>query len=376
MKKQVCTECLMDTSDNTISFDEKGVCNYCQTWRNHKERYGYVENGLTVWKNKVLPKILSKGANTKYNCIVGISGGIDSSYLCYRLKDYPLKPLLVHVTSIFDTEGSKRNVQRIVNNTGYDIIYLSVDLPDYLAVQKAYLKASVLDADVPADYLIEAFTRITAKKHKIKFVLSGGNYMADAFMPYSWTFANKLDLTNLLAINKLFGDGNKLNSFPKFGLFEELWNRRVYGLEYCTPLNFFGYSRFTALEELKQACEYEAYGDKHDENIFTRFYQKYMLPVKFGVDKRKANYSNYIRAGVWSRKYALTEITKTFYNSEQYLSDRKHILQVLDWSDNFFDCIMSLPPRNHEDFSTSQWIYTLEKSVIKIIHNVRSKLAY
>jgi hypothetical protein len=367
-KEQTCTQCLLDTTDPTISFDEKGVCNYCQTWRDHKEWYGYVENPLEVWEKQKLPPILKSGVGKKYDAIVGVSGGIDSSYLCYRLKNYPIRPLLVHVSGIFDTEVSKRNLDKIVKNTSYDIVYPTVDLKDYLCVQKAYLKASVLDADVPADYLIEAYIRIVAMKNKIKFVLSGGNYMADAFMPYSWTFRNKIDYTNLAAINRKFGDGNRLKSFPKFGIFNELWTRRFYGLQYETPLNYFSYSRFTALEELKKAWDYEAYGDKHDENIYTRFYQKYILPYKFNIDKRKANYSNYIRAGVWTREKALEEISKPFYNIEQYRSDRKMILQVLGWSEEEFDAILALPPRKHEEFAQSQWIYDFENFVVKTVH--------
>jgi hypothetical protein len=371
-KEQTCTQCLLDTTDSTISFDEKGVCNYCVTWRDHKEWFGYVEKPLEVWQKQKLPPIIQSGLGKKYNAIVGVSGGIDSSYLCYRLKAYKeLKPLLVHVSGVFDTDVSKRNLQRIVENTGYDIVYPTVDLADYLSVQKAYLKASVLDADVPADYLIEAYIRLIAKKYGIKFVLSGGNYMADAFMPYTWTFRYKLDLKNLLDINRKFGDfRNKLESFPKFGLFDELWSRRVYKLQYETPLNYFNYSRFTALEELQKAWNYEAYGDKHDENIYTRFYQKYILPYKFNIDKRKANYSNYIRAGVWTKDHALREIAKPFYNGEQYASDRKNILSVLGWSNEYFDSVLALPPRKHEEFATSDWIYDFENFVVKCVHRL------
>ncbi len=224
----------------------------------------------------------------------------------------------------------------------------------------AYLWASVLDTDVPADYLIEAFIRNVALKHHVKYVLSGGNYYADAFMPYSWTFKNKQDWVNLRNINEKYG-WKKLNSFPVFGAWQVLEARHIRKLIYATPLNYVGYTRPKAFKILRDVVGYEDYGEKHGENIFTRFYQCYILPVKFGIDKRKANYSNYIRSGGMTRQEALEKLTASPYDIFPFDDDKKFILDKLGLSEKDFAEIMAKPRVEHSVFGSDEWIYNFEK---------------
>jgi hypothetical protein len=321
---------------------------------------GNVPNGLAVWENVVLPKIKASGIGKKYDCVIGISGGIDSSFVAYIAKQYGLRTLLVHASTGFDSNISKRNLQRILEYTGFDIVYPTVDAEDFRSVQIAYLKASVLDADVPADYLIETFERKTALDNKVKYVLSGGNFYADAFMPYSWTYPNKQDYTNLININRAYGFCD-LKSFPKFGAWQVLVARYYKKLIYATPLNYVGYTRPKAFKILADKLGYEDYGEKHFENIFTRFYQAYILPTKFGIDKRKANYSNYIRSGGLTKEQALNKLHEPAYPTEMFVADKAFILNKLKLSDKEFDDIMALPIVSHKHFGSDAWIYNIEK---------------
>jgi hypothetical protein len=369
----VCTECVLDFTDPTIKFDEHGVCNYCDTWKKSKECYGVVENGKEIWEKELMPEIVKTGKNHKYNCVIGVSGGVDSTYLCYIIKQYPeIKPLLVHVGSCFDTELAKNNLKIIQEKTGYDLVVPNIAENELIALIKAYLYASVMDTDVPADYLIEACNRINAEKNHVQYLLSGGNYMADAFMPYSWTFPNKLDRYNLKQIYRKFGDGTPLKTIPKYGAKQVLWGKYIHHLKYKTPLNYFNYSRFEAFDILKKEWGYNIYGEKHGENIFTRFYQCYILPKKFWIDKRKANYSNYIRSGFMTREEALRKIKEEpIYDPEMYKSDRAFVLQKLGMDDKEFDRIMALPEVKHEVFGTDKVVYEYEEAMRKYAGRAR-----
>lgn len=363
-KYQVCTKCVMDTTDPSISFNYEGVCNYCQNWDSHPELYGKIPDSLKVWKETIEPKILDSKRGI-YDSVIGISGGIDSCYLAYLIKNKTvLNPLLVHVkNSAWDTEISKRNLNKILDYTGFDIVYPTVNMEEYIALQRAYFYASVMDTDVPADYLIEAFIRKIATKNKIRYVLSGGNYFADAFMPYTWTYPNKLDRVNMMKIYKLYGNGVQLKSFPVFGAKEYLVSRYIHKLKYTTPLNFFGYNRFEAIKELEKKIGFEMYADKHGENVFTRFYQNYMLPTKFGIDKRRANYSNYIRSGGLTRDEGVNMLSKPLYDPKQLAADKALVLSTLRFTDEEFERIMNLVIMSHKIFGSDKWVYNIEDSI-------------
>lgn len=365
----------MDTTDPNITFDDHGVCNYCREWKVHSSQMGRIENGEEVWKREIEPEIL-ESRKGKHDCIVGVSGGIDSSYLSYILKKKTaLTPLLVHAKNdVWDSAISKRNIQKILAYTQFDIEYPTVDMTEYVALQRAYFYASVIDTDVPADYLIEAFIRQIALKHKIRYVLSGGNYFADAFMPKAWNYPNKLDRRNLMGIYKRYGDGTPLKSFPKFGAWEVMKSKYIHKLRYKTPLNYFGYNRFEAIRELENVIGYEMYRDKHGENIFTRFYQNYVLPVKFGVDKRKANYSNYIRSGGITREQGLKMLENPLYDPAQFEEDKRTVLQTLGFTEDQFGAIMKLPAQSHAIFGTDESIYKFEARMRKYAKNMRNFL--
>lgn len=368
----MCSKCVMDDSnDPNISFDKEGLCNYCVAFRDHPKSYGVrsVDEGLSLWAGLV-QQMKREGEGKRADCIIGVSAGIDSSYVSYVAHEYGLKALLVHASNGFDSPVSQRNMKRILEHTDFELEKYTVDFEEFKSVQLAFLRASVIDTDVPSDYLIEAFIRKTALKNDIHYVLSGGNYFADAFMPTAWNYPNKHDFTNIRNINRRFGNGLKLKSFPKHGTFKVLWNKNRKKLRYVTPLNYIGYHRFEALKTLQKEWGYEAYGHKHGENIFTRFYQRHILPLKFGVDKRRANYSNYIRSGGLTREEALAKLEKPLYDPQKFEEDKTFVLVKLGLSEIAFKVIMDLPQVPHEAFGTDEWMFTAERWVKHVLRPV------
>lgn len=360
----ICKECIMDDSDHDLTFDEKGVCSYCNEFKQNPEALGKYspEIGLTMWTKKV-EEIKEHGKGKKYDCLIGFSGGIDSSYLCYIAKEYLLKPLLLHVKNEFDSEVSKNNIQRTISHTGFDYKECALDFEEFKSLQLAFLRASVIDADVPTDYAIEAFNRTTARKNRIKYILCGGNFFADAFMPKHWTYSNKNDYAHIVSVHKRFGNDIKLGTVPKYGAWQIIRDKYMKRIEFLSPLNCVGYDRFKALKILQNKWGYEAYGDKHGENILSRFYQQHILPMKFGVDKRKANYSNYVRSGGMTRDEALAKLEEPLYSQEKFADDKNSVLTKLGLSNTQFDRLMSLPIRSHSEFRSDTWIYSLERKV-------------
>lgn len=348
----VCSRCVMDISDPLISFNEEGVCNYCQSFEEHPERYGKVSYGLERWKFLV-EEIKEKGKNNPYDCIIGVSGGVDSSFVCYVAEKAGLRCVIVHVNNGFDSEVSRHNVKRIFENTGFFYVERSVPPEEFRDVQVAYLKSGVIDADVPSDYLIEHFVRKTALRYDIPYVLSGGNYFADCFMPTSWNYPYKSDWTNLRNIHRQFGNGVSLKHFPKHGALRLMW---IHGfkLQYVKPLNYVGYDRFKAKKTLEREWKWKDYGEKHGENILSRFYQNYILYRKYGVDKRRANYSNYIRSGGMTREEALKRLkSPPWYNA----ADLYFILDKLGLTYEEFIWIMDeVPIRSHEEFGSNRGV--------------------
>jgi N-acetyl sugar amidotransferase len=353
----------MDESDPDITFDVNDVCNYCRDWSKNAQNLGKIENGTEIWENAVAAKIKLSGKDRKYDCVIGASGGVDSSFLCYIAWKSGLKPLVVHVDGGFDSEIGKENLRKAVEYCGFTLETVTFDLEAYRKIQIAYLMADVVDTDVPADYLIDSTLRVAALKKKVKYVLTGGNFFIDAYMPKAWTQTNKLDYGNLKGIVKNQYPAiyrQVLSHFPKFGSWDEIKSRRFHGLKYVTPLNYVGYNRNDAKEVLRQAWNFRDYGGKHYENIFTRFYQRYILPEKFGVDKRVANYSNLIRSGGMIRAEALELMKEPLYSQEEFESDLAYILSFLQISRGEFKAIMKRKPRLHSEFGSDGWVYKLE----------------
>ncbi len=351
-----CTHCILDSADDpAISFDEKGVCNYCQD-------YAATENHVVIKgqaaKEKLeesIHKIKKSGEGKPYDSIMGLSGGVDSSYLALKASQMGLRPLAVHFDNGWNSELAVKNIENIVRKLNIDLHTLVVDWEEFRDLQLAFLRASVVDIEMVTDHAIIAALYRLAIKLDIKFILSGTNYVTEAILPPHWIH-KKADYIHLKALQKQFV-GTPFRTYPVFDLKTRV-QADLKKIQSVSLLNYMDYNRDQAKEELKLQLGWRDYGGKHYESVFTRFYQGYILPRKFGIDKRKAHLSNLICSGQLTREQALAELAQPIYDEALLRSDFDFVIKKLGISNAEFEAIMKLPARSHSDFPVEKEIYT------------------
>lgn len=361
-----CTKTVMDTiKDPDITFDEQGVCNYYHFYNEWKDK--------TVFKGKegdekiqAMVKELKENQKGKYDCIIGLSGGVDSTYLVYKTKEWGLNPLVVHFDYGWNLELAVQNIEQTLKYAGFELYTYVMNWEDFKHLQRAYFKAGVLDLDVPADHLIFAALNIVAKKFKIKYVLKGYNFQSEAILPRTWNYNRKFDLRNLLDINKQFGE-RKIKDLPKLGLWQQIYYDRIYNLKSFSPLNMFDYRKEEAKKELIDKMGWVDYGGKHFENVFTRFYQGYILPTRFQIDKRKAHLSTLICSNQITRQQALDELKKPPYDLKIMREDYEYVSKKLGFTPEEFDKCLTGTIRQHTDFKEEVRLQKFLSGIAKLI---------
>ena len=323
---QVCSKCVMDQSDPDIVFDDLGVCNHCNEAVTLLPKYMNLEPQNSEIKS-LISKVKKQSGN--YNCLIGLSGGIDSSYVALLAKKWNLNPLCLHFDNGWNSDIAVKNIRNIIKYTKFDYETVVINWPEFKSLQRAYLKAGVVDIEALTDHAIFASMMKISKQEKIKFILSGTNYVTEHGMPESWSW-HKLDLRNIKAINKKYGDIKKLRSYPTTTTLKWLLMRKLgFGLEFLEPLNLIPYTKDHAMEELKKEFNWEYYGGKHYESVFTKFYQAHILPVKFQIDKRKVHLSALIRANQMDRKDAIKQLEEPLYKQDELVRDLKFVCKKL-----------------------------------------------
>lgn len=332
---KVCSRCVMDTSDNEITFDEEGICNHCREFDEVTSK-GWFPNEEGAKRLKgMLDQIREAGRGNDYDCILGLSGGIDSSYLALKVHEWGLRPLVVHVDAGWNSELAVANIEKIVKYCGYDLHTHVVDWEEMRDLHLAYLRAGVANQDVPQDHIFFASTYHFATKHNIKYVLSGGNLATESIFPKSW-HGSAMDAINLHAIHRAHGE-KKLKSYKTIGFFEYyVWYPFVKGLRTVRPLNYMPFNKDMAVAELEGKIGWRAYGRKHGESIFTKFFQNYYLPEKFGYDKRRPHLSSLIVSGQISREAALLKLEEDLYDPKELESDADYLCKKLGVSRSTF----------------------------------------
>ncbi len=350
---QRCTNCVMDTTDSAITFDEHGVCDFCND---------FYQNIQPTWQNKLKDKDLlrrtaeqikaaSKG--NKYDCIIGMSGGVDSSYLCYVAKELMgLNPLVYCVDTGWNLNVAVENIERIVKALDLDMYTEVVDWNEMKDLQLAFFKAQVPYQDLPQDHAIFAGLYNYAVKHGIKYVLTGANSATECIRPpIEWVYQN--DLKMIRDIHRKFGT-RPLKTFPQCGMVKY----RVYypifkGMKRVAPLDMVEYDKEKVKLFLQERFGWEPYENKHYENVFTRFYEGYYLPHKFGYDKRKCYFSNEILAGTLSRDEALAELEQPAYDPQQMEEDKAYIAKKLGISVEEFQNLIDGENKTFRDYRNS-----------------------
>jgi len=345
-----CSRCIMDTADDPyIKFDQAGVCSYCHTYeaeRKHFMRTGAEADALL---KETIAKIKDYGSSRKYDCLIGLSGGVDSSYVAYTAKQYGLKALCVHFDNGWNSELAVMNIQNIVNKLGFDLNTYVIDWEEFKDLQLAYIKASVIDIEVLTDHAIYGSMFKIAKEADIKYVLGGHNVATEGILPYHWTY-DKKDYINIKAIHKQYGQ-KQLRTFP---FLDRKMKKFIAtsGVEFVNYLNWLPYVKDEVKVLMQKEIDWKDYGGKHYESIWTRFYQGYILPVKFGVDKRKAHLSTLICSGQMTKEKALEEMKQPPYDPQQLKVDKEFVLKKLGLTEAEFDAYMKRPIRDHREFDT------------------------
>ncbi len=357
---KICNECVMDETDKNIIFDDRGVCNHCLEASNLLPKYKERSRNTNEIESLISRIKKHKG---QYNCLIGLSGGIDSSYVALLAKKWGLNPLCLHFDNGWNSDISVKNIRNIIKHTGFDYETVVIYWPEFKSLQRAYFHAGVVDIEALTDHAIFASMIKISKKENIKLILSGTNYVTEHGMPESWSW-HKLDLRNIKSINKKYGEIKKLNSYPTTTTLKWLIMRKLgLGLEFAEPLNLIPFSKEKAMQELKDEFEWEYYGGKHHESVFTKFYQSYILPVKFNIDKRKVHLSAQIRNGEITRASALDELQMPVYNEVDLERDFEFVAKKLDFKIDELKTILQNKPVSHLDFATDR---TFIEPLIKI----------
>lgn len=347
---RICTRCVMDTTDCEITFDVRGWCNHCTYYeQNTAPRIFGREEGVRELK-EVVAQIRHDGKGSAYDCVIGLSGGVDSSLVALKVRELGLRPIAVHLDNSWDSEVAVRNIERIVRMLDLDLVTHVVNWQEFRDLQRAFFLASVIDVEMLTDHAILAFINRVAIDQGIRWIVSGTNHATESIMPLSWVH-RKCDLRNVKCIHRRFGD-LPMQTLPTTSMLRLQWYNRVRGIRTLSLLDYLGYRRAEAIDTLERELDWQNYGDKHFESLFTRFYQAHYLPTKFGVDKRRAHFSAQICSGQKTRAEALEELERPMYPPRDLAHDRDYVLKKLGFSETDWSAIMADRPRSHLDYGS------------------------
>lgn len=358
----MCTRCIMDTTDTDIIFDEHGFCNHCTMALNKLKEFHFKSEQKREQKlNEIVNVIKKTGKGKKYDCVIGLSGGIDSSYLAYVLvKQYGIRPLAVHVDNGWNSELAVMNIENIVKKLNIDLHTWVIDWDEFKELQKSFLRASVVDLEMLSDHAIIVEINRIARKKRIRYFLIGSNYQTESIMPGSWFYSNKHDSKNIKDIYKKYGNKRKIKTFSFLSFREYLFFEKSY-VRYLTPLSFMDYNKHEAKAILQKEIDWQDYGTKHHESFITKFYQTYILPNKFGIDKRSAHLSSLICTNQITRESALEELKKPFFKDNNEEREAiEYFCKKMELSKEEFNMIMNEPIKSHWEFKS----YTKRKQQI------------
>ncbi|MBI2515865.1 MAG: N-acetyl sugar amidotransferase [Opitutae bacterium] len=354
----------MDTTDPDITFNDRGECHYVTHYR-ERLRQIWNPDGDAAAFEALVARIREEGRGREYDSILGLSGGVDSSYLAYLAWQNGLRPLVVHTDTGWNSELAVKNIENIVKRCKFDLYTHVVDWPEMQDVQRAFFRSAVPNQDIPQDHAIFAAFYGLAAKHRIKWVLNGSNFACESILPPAWGY-DAGDLYHIRAIHRRFGE-RPMRRFPSMGYGRyALQFRLLHRLNVVKPLNLVRYRKDEAIRTLSAEFGWRYYGGKHYESRFTKFFQGWYLPTKFGFDKRLAHLSSLILNGEMTREQALVEMKREHYPAEELREDMVYMQKKLGVSPGEFARLMELPPQAHEKYPNSQWLLRVLKKIRRI----------
>ncbi|MFV3410573.1 N-acetyl sugar amidotransferase [Bdellovibrio bacteriovorus] len=365
---RVCTNCVMDTTDSKIVFDEKGVCDHCHSFKEDLlPNWHTDERGLSDLK-KIVEKIKKDGEGREFDCIMGMSGGADSSYLLHvAVKQLGLRPLVFHVDGGWNSQIAVNNINGMIDKLGLDLYTEVINWEEMKDFQLSYFKAGVPNIDVPQDHAFVATLYNFADKHKIKYILNGGNFSTECVRnPMEWLYYGT-DMAQIRDIRKRFGT-IPLKTYPFSSVLRhKFYLRYIRGVQVVKPLNFVPYIKAEAMKMLEKEYGWQPYPQKHFESRFTKFYEGYWLPKKFGYDTRKVQFSSLILTGQMTREEALEKLSKPAMPEDEARQEFEYIATKLGISVDELRGYFNAPNKSHRDYNNQESIFNLGAKVLKFI---------
>ncbi|HEX3934426.1 MAG TPA: N-acetyl sugar amidotransferase [Puia sp.] len=348
-----CSITVMDNiADPHITFDEKGICNYYHEYQEAARTGVHTGKAGEEELAKLVEKVKKEGQDKPYDCLIGLSGGVDSTYVAYLVKQLGLRPLAVHLDNGWNSELAVKNVENVITKLGFDLYTLVVNWEEFRDIQLSYLRASVVDIEVASDHAIFSTMYKLAREKNIGTIISGTNIVTEYIMPPDWLY-QKMDFTNLKDIHDRFGK-IRLKTYPTFDFKKYVYYSAILRLTPISILNYIPYNKKEVKEVIKRELGWRDYGGKHYESIFTKFYQAYILPEKFHIDKRKAHLSTLICSGQLTRAEALAELAAPLYTPADLKTDKEYVMKKLGLSEEEFEQIMKLPVKRHQDYKSDR----------------------
>lgn len=338
----------MDTSDPDITFNSIGICNHCQTYEERKRLFILPLEQRKRKLDSIISYCRTKGKGKPYDCIIGISGGVDSTYVAYLVKTLGLRPLAVHLDNGWNSELAISNIKNVLANLGIELYTYVLDWEEFKSLQLAFLKASTPDSEIPSDHAITALMRQLAAEYDVPMIW-GVNFNSESILPTAWAQGHT-DWGYIKRVNKIFGN-KKLHNYPHYSVIKLIYYKRFKRQKTIDILNHIDYDKEKAKEFLIKELGWRDYGGKHHESIYTRIFQTYILPIKFGYDKRRAHYSSLILAGQMNRDEAINMLKELPYNPITIDKDIEYLIKKLEVDCSEFNEIMNSEIKFYQDFS-------------------------
>lgn len=369
---QICRRCVMDNTFSEVTFDRNGVCNFCRHYEAWQRINALPEEEARCRLDRIIDEIKDSGKGKDYDCILGVSGGVDSSYLAVKLKEFALRPLAVQFDNGWNTELAVHNIETMCMHLDMDLYTYVVDWEEFRDLQLSFLKAGVRNVEALTDHGIFAALYKVADEKGIKHIINGNNFATEAIsLPESFGHAYR-DLRHIRGIHRQFGTV-PLKTFPQLSLLKRPYYSKIKKIKSVRLLDYLPtvYNKFEAIQLLKKEFGWRSYSGKHHESVFTRFHQCYILIKKFRVDKRKAHLSNLIYSGQMTREEALAELATPPCPPDLLEQDRQFVIKKLGLTDVEFDEIMDRPEKNYLEYPNDDRIMAIRTGVTQFLGKIR-----
>lgn len=361
----------MDTTDPEIVFDAEGVCNHCHKYDVELPKRVFQGQIASEKLTEIVNKIKKSGKGKEYDCIIGVSGGVDSTYVAYLTKELGLRALAIHFDNGWNSELAVSNIEKVLDKLEIDLFTYVIDWEEFKDLQLSFLKASTPDGEIPTDHAINALLFREASKRGVKYIINGMNFATESMAVRMWAYGHS-DWKYIKAVHKIFGTAS-LKKYPHYSFFNLFYWTFIKRIKVVSILNYVDFDKNKVMELIQEKLNWVYYGGKHYESVYTRFFQGYILPTKFNIDKRIGHLSDLIRSGQLSRKNALTELSVPAYDIQMKNIDLDFVMKKLDFDKISFEKLMNQKPKNFMAYPNSA------STIIKIkkgVNYLRAKGLY